>query len=94
MEKEIIILAKSSKHGEYCIAGVDSKSGEWIRPVSDNITNEGSIPLQDITYEDGTQIQILDQVKIEFLSHNQLNLSQRIIDMILLYVGGKQVIVH
>ena len=70
MEKEIIILAKSSKHREYCIAGIDTTTGEWIRPISDNIAHEGSVPLCDITYEDGTQVQILDKVKIKLLSHN------------------------
>lgn len=70
MEKEIIILAKSSKHGEFCIAGVDTKTGEWIRPISNNLANEGSVPLEDITYEDGTELQILDKVKIQFTSHS------------------------
>jgi len=73
MEKEIIILAKSSKHGEYCIAGVDTTTGEWIRPISDNIAHEGSVPLCDIMYEDGTQLQILDKVKIKILSCNPTN---------------------
>ncbi len=70
MEKEIVILAKSSKKGEYCIAGVDSYTGEWIRPVSGNQHNEGSVPLKDITYEDGSHVEILDKVKIRFLSHS------------------------
>lgn len=70
MYKEIIILAKSSKHSEYCIAGVDIITGEWIRPVSTNIVNEGSVPESDITYDDGNQLQRLDKVKIKLLSPN------------------------
>ncbi|MBI5584386.1 MAG: DNA helicase RecQ, partial [Deltaproteobacteria bacterium] len=31
----IICLANSRKHGAYCLAGVGTDSGEWIRPVSD-----------------------------------------------------------
>jgi hypothetical protein len=69
MHKEIIILAKSAKHGEYCIAGVDIKTGEWIRPVSNNMAKEGSVPLIDITYVDGNQVQIFDIVKIKLLKH-------------------------
>lgn len=70
MEKEIIILAKSSKHGEYCIAGIDTKTGEWIRPISNNLVHEGSVPLEDITYENGNELQILDKVKIKFTLHS------------------------
>lgn len=67
IQKEIIILAKSSKHSEYCIAGIDTTTGEWIRPVSDNTSSEGAVPLEQITYEDGTELQILDKVFIQFI---------------------------
>jgi hypothetical protein len=63
-------LAKSTKRNGYCIAGVDTTTGEWIRPISSNITNEGAVPLNDIIYEDGNAVQILDKVKIKLLSHN------------------------
>ena len=69
MNKEIVILAKSSKHGEYCIAGVDTTTGEWVRPISLNVVNEGSIPFSDIIYEDGNEVQILDKVKVNILSY-------------------------
>lgn len=35
MKKEIIIFAKSIKHGGFCVAGKCTQTGEWIRPVSD-----------------------------------------------------------
>lgn len=70
MEKEIIVLAKSSKHGEFCIAGIDTSTGEWVRPVSNNPLYEGSVPHDDIRYADGTELQVLDKVKIKFLSHS------------------------
>lgn len=63
-------MAKSSKHGEFCIAGIDTKTGEWIRPISDNSANEGSVPKEDILLEDGTELQIMDKVKIEFVTHS------------------------
>lgn len=34
MEREIIIFAKSIKHGGFCVAGKCTQTGEWIRPVS------------------------------------------------------------
>lgn len=69
MYKEIIIMTKSSKRGEYCISGIDTTTGNWIRPISNNIFNEGSVPLKDIIYSDGTEVQILDRVRIEMISH-------------------------
>lgn len=33
--REILCLANSRKHGAYCFAGIDSSTGEWIRPVSE-----------------------------------------------------------
>lgn len=32
---EIICLANSWKHGDRCIAGIDRRSGNWIRPISE-----------------------------------------------------------
>lgn len=69
MYKEIIVLAKSSKHSEYCIAGVDTTTGKWIRPISTNFENEGSVPVCDVTYNDGSQVHIFDKVRIKLLSH-------------------------
>ncbi|MBD0345112.1 MAG: hypothetical protein ICV63_09890, partial [Coleofasciculus sp. Co-bin14] len=31
---QIICLANSWKHGDRCIAGINSLKGQWIRPVS------------------------------------------------------------
>lgn len=68
MYKEIIILAKSCKSGDYCIAGIDTTTGVWVRPISDDIFKEGAVPERDITYSDGNQLQILDKVRIKMLS--------------------------
>ncbi|MGM0487779.1 MAG: dual OB domain-containing protein [Planctomycetota bacterium] len=32
---EFICLVNSRKHGGRCIAGIEPRSGKWIRPVSD-----------------------------------------------------------
>ena len=34
--RKLIILAASSKRNNYCVAGVDAETGEWIRPISEN----------------------------------------------------------
>lgn len=58
---EIICLANSYKRQGRCIAGIDSVSGRWIRPISH--LDDGRIPLgnQSIPVE---QISILDRVYI------------------------------
>jgi hypothetical protein len=68
MEKEIIILAKSSKNNEYCVAGIDTHTGKWIRPVSGNDDTEGAVPRTDLLLKSGEEIEILDRVKIDFVN--------------------------
>ncbi len=34
MQKEIVVLANSVKHGKHCVAGKCLTTGEWIRPVA------------------------------------------------------------
>ena len=69
MNKEIIVLARSSKHNDYCIAGIDTSTGKWIRPISKNTYKEGAIPLKDITYKNGSTVQIFDIIKINITEH-------------------------
>ena len=68
MTKDIIILAKSTKHyPSYCIAGIDVNSGEWVRPISDDAEREGAVPPDDVVYEDGSEVNVLDIVRISFI---------------------------
>jgi hypothetical protein len=66
MKKDIVILAKSSKHSDFCIAGIDIETLEWIRPISDNDLTEGAVPREDIRYESGGEINLFDIVRINF----------------------------
>ena len=69
MEKEIIIMAKSWKRGDYCIAGIDTTSAEWVRIVSADAARQHAVTDEDMKYEDGTSPQILDRVRIECTAH-------------------------
>ncbi|MFX0204361.1 MAG: hypothetical protein ACFFDT_00120 [Candidatus Hodarchaeota archaeon] len=78
LEKTIIILSKSFKHGGNCIAGRELiedvgrsnyKVGKWIRPVS----RSGAIKGKDCIFENGRQAQLLDIVTITFLEHQPIN---------------------
>ena len=69
MLKEVIVLAVSYKRGGFCVAGIDASNGEWIRVVSNDIENERSVPLEAITFEDGTKVAPLDVMRIPFVEH-------------------------
>jgi hypothetical protein len=57
----LICLANSWKRGERCIAGIDSATGNWIRPVSD--LDDGRIPWYIRTIN-GTEPKLLDILDI------------------------------
>ncbi len=64
--RKLIILAASAKYNNYCVAGVDVNTGEWIRPISDNPDLEEAVPLEDMKYPDGERMELLDIVEIKF----------------------------
>ena len=66
MERDIVILAASEKNGDYCVAGLDVDSGEWLRPYSHNVETKGAVPLRHITYADGSHVKLFDVVRIDF----------------------------
>ncbi|HEX5505363.1 MAG TPA: hypothetical protein VFW96_22285, partial [Thermomicrobiales bacterium] len=58
---QIICLANSWKHGERCIAGIDQRTGRWIRPVTD--LDDGRVP-RDTRFIGGAEPALLDIVLI------------------------------
>jgi hypothetical protein len=64
MLKEIVVLAKSEKYNNYCIAGMDLSNNNWIRLVSDNVSIKRAVPRSDIICDDGREIELLDIVKV------------------------------
>lgn len=66
--KVIACLAKSIKHGGYCIAGkelVSDREGGWIRPVSDREDEE--ISIVECRCGDGAEPDLLDLLSIPML---------------------------
>ena len=75
--KTIIVLAKSYKHGAWCIAGKElnktasggyTPTNIWIRPVINSVDTHGAIP-DTICNTDTGVIDVLDVVTIEFMEH-------------------------
>lgn len=67
---EIIILANSFKPGGYCMAGVDSRTGEWVRPVSRDVSRA-------IQESVAKKIGILDVVEIPLAADRPMDRYQK-----------------
>ncbi|MCL2228430.1 MAG: hypothetical protein FWC00_01215 [Firmicutes bacterium] len=60
MKKQICILTKSLKDRDYCVAGIDLQTKQWIRLVSSK--DGGAIPKELL---DDRNINVLDVIEIE-----------------------------
>jgi hypothetical protein len=67
VKKELIILAASRKYGKYCVAGIDIRSGEWLRLVSTDSDAHYALDARDLKMDNGEQASKLDLVSIEFI---------------------------
>jgi hypothetical protein len=68
MYRDVAILTKSSKNKGYCVAGIDTQSGRWIRLVSSDTETHGSLQNKHMQYEDGGFCRILDVVRVQVKS--------------------------
>lgn len=64
MEKNIVLLSKSRKHRNYCVAGKDIQTGEWVRLISENSEIHNAIEPKDLKYDTGGEADLLDVVRI------------------------------
>lgn len=57
----IVVLANSWKHHDWCLAGIDLDTGEWVRPVTD--LDDGRVPVKSMKLG-GYFPQLLDVLEI------------------------------
>lgn len=60
MKRDIVILTRSYKRGGLCVAGIDAKTGEWVRLVSSDVKSHGAL-----TSRTASSFNVLDQVQVE-----------------------------
>ena len=65
MTKDIVILTKSAKHGKFCVAGIELKTGDWIRLVSSDDDTDGALSNYDMRLLNGGICEPLDLVRVE-----------------------------
>lgn len=70
LKKEIVLLVKSIKHGQNCVAGreiirhgTQLQLGSWIRPVTNH--DNGAVNTSEMLLEDGHIPEFLDLIEIE-----------------------------
>lgn len=62
---EIVILTKSSKRKGYCVAGIDLRTGEWVRLVSSDQVSDGALSDEDMTGSNGHIVTPLDIIRTD-----------------------------
>ncbi len=60
-----VILTKSSKHGKYCVAGIDVSNGNWVRLTTDDVNTDGAVSDEDLECIDGRNAQVMDEIEID-----------------------------
>ncbi|MBK5252853.1 MAG: hypothetical protein JJE03_00020 [Peptostreptococcaceae bacterium] len=65
MIKTLVVLTKSRKDGDYCIACKDLKTGEWIRLIDNDINKHNSIKKSKFFNSEGKSINLLDVVRVD-----------------------------
>lgn len=58
----MVVLTKSSKYGNKCVAGIDVSNGEWVRLVTENEASHGAVSDNDLICEDGRSVEVLDVI--------------------------------
>lgn len=63
---EMIILTRSSKYGQYCVAGVSTEDGRWVRLVSDDEKTHGAVS-DEMLYDPQARrhADVLDKIEAE-----------------------------
>ncbi|ADI65154.1 dual OB domain-containing protein [Trichormus azollae] len=62
---DITCIAKSSKHGGICIAGIKTGGSGWLRPNSNK--RNGTLYPEHYSTQDGSEPQLFDNIRIAFI---------------------------
>lgn len=74
--REVLILTKSAKHGEYCVAGIDLQTRQWIRLVSSDESTMYALSRDMVLYPNGHECQILDIAKVSIIKSEPLEIQR------------------
>lgn len=66
---ELIILTKSAKYGGFCVAGIEPKSKQWRRLVTEDSETHGALTSKDMRDINGSAFDILDHIWVSNAEH-------------------------
>lgn len=73
---EVLILTKSAKHHQYCVAGIDLKTNEWVRLVSDDERTMFALTRDMIKYQNHRECEVLDVVNVPIIERRPLKIQK------------------
>ena len=62
---ELILMTKSAKYHNYCVAGINPHDGKWYRLVSDDESIHGALSYRDLQMNNGREADVLDRILLE-----------------------------
>jgi hypothetical protein len=70
----LIVLTKSDKFSNYCVAGIQENTGRWVRLVTQDEKIHGAVKKEDLINNKGIECQILDIIKVSILGSENSSL--------------------
>lgn len=67
---ELILMTKSAKYHNYCVAGINPHNGKWYRLVSDDDCIHGALSYNDLRMNNGREADVLDRVLLEGIEYH------------------------
>lgn len=58
----MVVLTKSSKYGNHCVAGIDLSNGNWVRLVTEDEASHGAVSDKNLISKNGRSVEVLDVI--------------------------------
>lgn len=70
---KMVVLTKSSKYHNYCVAGINLENGELVRLVTNDSSIQGAVKESELTCCDGNIIDVLDVIEVSIDDYGEKN---------------------
>ena len=70
---KMVVLTKSSKYRNYCVAGINLENGKFLRLVTNDSSIHGAVKESELTCSDGNIIDVLDVIEVSVNEHSGKN---------------------
>lgn len=58
----MVVLTKSSKFGNNCVAGIDLNNGNWVRLVTEDEASHGAVSNENLICQNGRKVEVFDVI--------------------------------